>query len=94
VFIDDLMFMAMDQREVNLLFHLINDSYNQSLIILTSDKGSSEWGELLGDPAITMAILYRTDLTFQHINLSRLIQCGLFVFWLNLLNVVPLIIYI
>ena len=59
VIIDDLMFMAMDQREANLFFHLINDLYNSSSIILTSNKGPSEWGELLGDPAITTAILDR-----------------------------------
>ncbi|GAC91924.1 MAG: hypothetical protein KatS3mg080_0829 [Anoxybacillus sp.] len=59
VIIDDLMFMAMDQREANLFFHLINDLYNQSSIILTSNKGPAEWGELLGDPAITTAILDR-----------------------------------
>lgn len=59
VIIDDLMFMAMDQREANLFFHLINELYNQSSIILTSNKGPSEWGELLGDPAITAAILDR-----------------------------------
>lgn len=59
VIIDDLMFIAMDQREANLFFHLINDLYNQSSIILTSNKGPSEWGELLGDPAITTAVLDR-----------------------------------
>lgn len=59
VIIDDLMFMAMDQREANLFFHLINELYNQTSIILTSNKGPSEWGELLGDPAITAAILDR-----------------------------------
>lgn len=59
IIIDDLMFMAMDQREANLFFHLINELYNQSSIILTSNKGPSEWGELLGDPAITAAILDR-----------------------------------
>lgn len=59
VIIDDLMFMAMDQHEANLFFHLINDLYNQSSIILTSNKAPKEWGELLGDPAITTAILDR-----------------------------------
>lgn len=53
------MFMAVDQREANLFFHLINDLYNTSSIILTSNKGPSDWGELLGDPAITTAILDR-----------------------------------
>jgi DNA replication protein DnaC len=59
VIIDDLMFMAMDQQEANLFFHLINDLYNQSSIILTSNKAPKEWGELLGDQAITTAILDR-----------------------------------
>ena len=57
--IDDLMFMAMNQNEANLFFHLINDLYNTSSIILTSNKAPKEWGELLGDPAITTAILDR-----------------------------------
>lgn len=59
VIIDDLMFMAMDSREANLFFHLINDLYDKSSVILTSNKGPNEWGELLGDPAITTAILDR-----------------------------------
>ncbi|WP_044747151.1 IS21-like element helper ATPase IstB [Bacillus alveayuensis] len=59
VIIDDLMFMAMDQQEANLFFHLINDLYNKASIILTSNKAPKEWGELLGDPAITTAILDR-----------------------------------
>lgn len=57
--IDDLMFMAMDQHEANLFFHLINDLYNKSSIVLTSNKAPKDWGELLGDPAITAAILDR-----------------------------------
>jgi len=59
VIIDDLMFMAMNQQEANLFFHLINDLYNRSSIILTSNKSPKEWGELLEDPAITTAILDR-----------------------------------
>lgn len=59
VIIDDLMFMAMNQQEANLFFHLINDLYNKACIILTSNKAPKEWGELLGDPAITTAILDR-----------------------------------
>lgn len=59
VIIDDLMFMAMDPREANLFFHLINQLYDHASIILTSNKGPEEWGELLGDPGITTAILDR-----------------------------------
>ncbi|KIY21440.1 MULTISPECIES: IS21-like element helper ATPase IstB [Mesobacillus] len=59
VIIDDLMYMAMDTREANLFFHLINDLYDKCSIILTSNKAPQEWGELLGDPGITTAILDR-----------------------------------
>lgn len=59
VIIDDLMFMAMDQREANLFFHLINYLYNNASIILTSNKAPSDWGELMGDSSITAAILDR-----------------------------------
>ena len=59
VIIDDLMFMAMDKREANLFFHLINQLYDRSSIILTSNKGPEAWGDLLGDPGITTAILDR-----------------------------------
>ena len=59
VIIDDLMYMAMDQREANLFFHLINHLYERSSIILTSNKGPEQWGELMGDQGITTAILDR-----------------------------------
>lgn len=59
VIIDDLMFMAMDSTEANMFFQLINKLYGQSSIIITSNKGPEDWGELLGDPAITTAILDR-----------------------------------
>ncbi|PTQ55241.1 MAG: Mobile element protein [Candidatus Carbobacillus altaicus] len=59
VIIDDLMFMAMDRNEANLFFQLVNRLYGQTSIILTSNKGPENWGELLGDQAITTAILDR-----------------------------------
>jgi DNA replication protein DnaC len=59
VIIDDLMFMAMDKSESNLFFQFVNRLYGQTSIILTSNKGPEDWGELLGDPAITTAILDR-----------------------------------
>lgn len=57
--IDDLMFMAMEKHEANLFFQLINKLYGQTSIIITSNKSPEDWGELLGDPAITTAILDR-----------------------------------
>jgi len=59
VIIDDLMFMAIDRHEANLFFQLVNKFYGQTSLIITSNKGPEEWGEILGDPAITTAILDR-----------------------------------
>lgn len=70
VIIDDLMFMAMDRNEANMFFQLINKLYGQTSIIITSNKGPEEWGELLGDPAITTAILDRIIHKSEVIHLS------------------------
>jgi DNA replication protein DnaC len=68
--IDDLMFMAMEKHEANLFFQLINKLYGQTSIIITSNKGPEEWGELLGDPAITTAILDRIIHKCEVLNLN------------------------
>ena len=70
VIIDDLMFIAMEKSESNLFFQFINKLYGQSSIILTSNKGPEEWGELLGDPAITTVILDRILHKSEVIHLS------------------------
>jgi DNA replication protein DnaC len=70
VIVDDLMYMAMDPREANLFFHLINQLHGHSSVILTSNKGPEEWGELLGDSGITTAILDRIIHRAEVIHLS------------------------
>ena len=57
--IDDLMFMAMEKNEANLFFQLVNKLYGQTSVVITSNKSPEVWGELLGDQAITTAILDR-----------------------------------
>ena len=69
--IDDLMYMAMDQREANFLFHLINHLYEKSSIILTSNKSPEQWTELIGDEGITTAILDRLLHRVEVINLNN-----------------------
>lgn len=54
--VNDLMYMAIDQRKANLFFHLINHLYERSSIILTSNKIPDQCGELIGDQGITTAI--------------------------------------
>jgi len=41
--------MVMEKQESNFFFQLINKLYGQTSIIITSNKGPSDWGELIGD---------------------------------------------
>lgn len=52
-----------------MFFQLINKLYGQTSIIITSNKGPEDWGELLGDPAITTAILDRIVHNCEVVNL-------------------------
>lgn len=59
VILDEVGFQPISRQEANLLFSLINRLYQQTSVILTSNKGFEEWGEFLGDPVITAAMLDR-----------------------------------
>jgi DNA replication protein DnaC len=59
VILDEVGFQPITRQEANMLFALINRLYQQTSIILTSNKGFEEWGEFLGDPVITSAMLDR-----------------------------------
>lgn len=59
VIIDDIMYMALDQREATLFFQLIHQLYEQSSIILTSNRSPEEWTELVDNQGMMTAILDR-----------------------------------
>lgn len=59
IIIDDVMYMAMDQREATLFFQLIHQLYEQSSLILTSNRSPEEWTELVGNQGMMTAILDR-----------------------------------
>jgi len=59
VIIDEIGFQPITRQEANSLFGLVNQLYQQTSIILTSNKGVAEWGEFMGDPVITTAMLDR-----------------------------------
>ena len=59
VILDEVGFQPISRQEANLLFGLINRLYQQTSVILTSNKDFEEWGEFLGDPVITAAMLDR-----------------------------------
>ena len=59
VILDEVGFQPISRQEANQLFELITRLYQQTSIILTSNKSFEEWGEFLGDPVITAAMLDR-----------------------------------
>ncbi len=59
VILDEVGFQPISRQEANSLFGLINRLYQQTSVVLTSNKGFEEWGEFLGDPVITSAMLDR-----------------------------------
>lgn len=59
VIIDEIGFLPISKQEANMFFQVISQFYENTSIIITSNKGFDEWPEFIGDPVITTAILDR-----------------------------------
>jgi len=59
VIIDEVGFLPVSKVEANLLFSFVSTLHEKTSIIITSNKGFSEWTGFLGDEVITTAILDR-----------------------------------
>ena len=57
--IDEVGYLPIDKNGANLFFQLINGRYEKGSIILTSNRGFKEWGEIFGDNVIAAALLDR-----------------------------------
>ena len=57
--IDEFGIWPYDRDAATAFFSLVSARYERGSIILTSNKGFAEWGELLGDTVIATAILDR-----------------------------------
>lgn len=57
--IDEVGYLPLDSLGPNLFFQLISARYERGSIILTSNKGFGEWGELMGDTVLATAVLDR-----------------------------------
>lgn len=57
--IDEAVYLPLDGLGSNLFFQLISARYERGSIILTSNKGFGEWGELMGDSVLATAVLDR-----------------------------------
>jgi DNA replication protein DnaC len=59
VIIDEIGSQPISRQEANMLFGVVSRLYQQTSIVLTSNKGVTEWGEFMGDPVVTAAMLDR-----------------------------------
>ena len=57
--IDEIGYTNLNRVTGNLFFQLVYMRYEKGSIILTSNKGFGDWGELMGDTALATAILDR-----------------------------------
>ena len=57
--VDEFGFWPYDRESATAIFTLVSARHERGSIILTSNKGFGEWGELLGDSVISSAILDR-----------------------------------
>lgn len=57
--IDEIGYVPVDVHGAHLLFQLISRRYERGSIILTSNRGFGQWGEIFGDQIIATAILDR-----------------------------------
>lgn len=59
VIIDEVGFLPVTRVEANLLFAFLSALHEKTSMIITSNKGFSEWSDFLGDEVIAAAILDR-----------------------------------
>ncbi len=57
--VDEIGYLPISQGGANLFFQLINARYEKGALILTSNRGFAEWGDLFGDPVVATALLDR-----------------------------------
>ena len=57
--IDEIGYLPITTGGANLFFQLVNARYEKGAMILTSNRGFAEWGEVFGDPVVATALLDR-----------------------------------
>jgi DNA replication protein DnaC len=57
--VDELGYLPVGAGAGNLFFQLVNARYEKGAMILTSNRGFAEWGEVFGDPVVATALLDR-----------------------------------
>ena len=67
--VDEIGYLPVVSGGGNLFFQLVNARYERGAIILTSNRGFAEWGEVFGDPVVATALL---DRLLHHANVIQI----------------------
>ena len=59
VIIDEVGYLPVSKADANLFFSLISQLYQTASVVITSNKGFSDWPEILGDSVLATALLDR-----------------------------------
>ena len=57
--IDELGYLPMDQASANWIFQVVTRRYDKGSIVLTSNRGFSDWGQVFADAVVAGAIVDR-----------------------------------
>lgn len=57
--VDEIGYLPISTGGANLFFQLVNARYEKGAMILTSNRGFAEWGEVFADPVVATALLDR-----------------------------------
>ena len=57
--VDEIGYLPVTPGGGNLFFQLVNARYEKGAMILTSNRGFADWGEVFGDPVVATALLDR-----------------------------------
>jgi DNA replication protein DnaC len=57
--VDEIGYLPVVPDGGSLFFQLVNARYERGAMILTSNRGFAEWGEIFGDPVVATALLDR-----------------------------------
>jgi DNA replication protein DnaC len=57
--VDEIGYLPVGSSGGNLFFQLVNACYERTAMILTSNRGFAEWGEIFGDAVVATALLDR-----------------------------------
>jgi DNA replication protein DnaC len=57
--IDELGYLPLDQASANWIFQVVSRRYDRGSVILTSNRGFGDWGQVFADPVVAAAIVDR-----------------------------------